>query len=371
MMKRLSFFALMCLAVLVFTSTVIAQTATPADEIWQPKPGTTWQIQLTGEINTSWNVEMYVIDLFDAPQETIDLLKSQGRAVVCYFSAGSYEDWRPDAEDFPQTVLGEPLDGWPGEWWLDIRALDLLAPIMEARLALAVSKGCDGVDPDNVNGYTNPTGFDLTYEDQVTYNTWLAAEAHERGLAIGLKNDLEQIGDLVDDFDWQLNEQCFYYNECDLLLPFIEAGKAVFGIEYEGDARAYCRALTKLGYSWLTKTYNLDDEPPGACSDTILPLKPKQITPEKDVQNVPTAPVFSWKGGNAAAYRLKIQTLAGRTIFNRKFTHSAVCDGWNCAFDTSTASLKLKKKWYRWRIVAKNKVGVRPSTWRNFKVQPG
>lgn len=258
-------------ALLLIALPLPAQEATemPA-AIWQPVPRTTWQWQLTGEIDTSFDVEMYDIDLFDAPQEVIDHLHDDGRIVICYFSAGSYEDWRPDADLFPEIALGNPLDEWPGERWLDIRRLDLLQPIMSARLDLAAEKQCDGVEPDNVDGYANDTGFDLTYDDQIAYNRWLAQAAHERGLSIGLKNDLEQIEDLVDDFDWALNEQCFQYEECDLLLPFIEAGKAVFGVEYleEGLEREdYCPIANDLGFSWLTKSYDLGVSPPDSCLD--------------------------------------------------------------------------------------------------------
>ena len=110
-----------------------------------------------------------------------------------------------------------------GEWWLDIRRLDILGPIMAARLDLAKSKNCDGVEPDNIDVYTqaNSGGFKISYQDQITYNTWLAREAHARDLSIGLKNDVDQVRDLVSHFDWALNEQCYQYNECDTLLPFI------------------------------------------------------------------------------------------------------------------------------------------------------
>ncbi|MBK9745420.1 MAG: endo alpha-1,4 polygalactosaminidase [Chloroflexi bacterium] len=254
---------------LMLSTAALAQAVTPeAPIIWQPEPGVTWQWQLTGEIDTSYDVAMYDIDLFDAPQAVIDELHAAGRIVICYFSAGSHEDWRPDSGDFPAAVLGEPLDDWPGERWLDIRQLDALQPIMAARLDLAVAKGCDGVEPDNVDGYTQASGFRSTYADQLAYNRWLAEAAHERGLSIGLKNDLNQIADLVDAFDWALNEQCFQYGECELLLPFIDAGKAVFGVEYreEGlDPADYCPAALRYGFSWLTKMYDLGAEPPQAC----------------------------------------------------------------------------------------------------------
>jgi hypothetical protein len=201
---------------------------------------------------------MYDIDLFDAPQATIDALHAAGRRVICYFSAGSWEEWRPDAGMFPDLLLGAPLEGWPGELWLDIRRIDLLSPIMGARLDLASQKGCDGVEPDNVDGYTNPSGFPLSGDDQLAYNTWLAAQAHARGLSVGLKNDLDQVVDLLPYFDWALNEQCFQYNECQLLEPFIQAGKAVFGVEYELEPGDFCPQANATNFDWLKKKVDLD-----------------------------------------------------------------------------------------------------------------
>jgi hypothetical protein len=203
---------------------------------------------------------MYDIDLFDVPQEVMDELHDDGRIVICYFSAGSYENWRPDAGDFPAVVLGNPLDGWPGERWLDIRRLDLLGPIMAARLDLAVQKGCDGVEPDNVDGSANNSGFPLTADDQLTYNIWLSTESHQRSLSIGLKNDLDQIPQLPPYFDWALNEQCFQYDECELLLPFVNAGKAVFGVEYEGDPAEICPQAIIYNFDWLFKDIDLGPE---------------------------------------------------------------------------------------------------------------
>jgi hypothetical protein len=231
---------------------------TPAPSgVWHPKPGTSWQWQLQGTIDTSQNVQMYDIDLFDAQQSVIDQLHAQGKKVICYFSAGSWEDWRPDAAQYPDQVKGKN-NGWAGEKWVDIRRLDLLGPILDARLDLAVSKGCDGVEPDNVDGYTNKTGFPLTYQDQITFNTWLAQEAHARNLSVGLKNDLDQIMDLLPHFDWALDEQCFQYNECSLLVPFIQAGKAVFGVEYEGDPSQFCPEANSMQFDWLKKNLDLD-----------------------------------------------------------------------------------------------------------------
>ncbi|MBI4086438.1 endo alpha-1,4 polygalactosaminidase [Candidatus Kaiserbacteria bacterium] len=225
---------------------------------WKPHPNTSWQWQLTGTLNQNYAVDMYDVDLFDNSKKAIRALQTKGIKVICYFSAGSYEDWRIDKGDFPNKVKGDTLEGWANERWLDISKIDLLAPIMESRLDLAVEKGCDGVEPDNVDGYLNDTGLALTYQDQLTYNKWLAGEAHKKGLAIGLKNDLEQIPELVDYFDFALNEQCFEYDECETLLPFIEQNKAVFGVEYELHTKKFCNEAIKLNFDWLKMEYDLD-----------------------------------------------------------------------------------------------------------------
>jgi hypothetical protein len=129
---------------------------------------------------------------------------------------------------------------------------------MESRLDLAVQKGCDGVEPDNVDGYTNDTGFPLSYEDQLTFNIWLANEAHARELSVGLKNDLEQIQELLPYFDWALNEQCFQYEECEQLVPFIQSGKAVFGVEYELQPGDFCPQANAMNFDFLKKHIQLD-----------------------------------------------------------------------------------------------------------------
>ena len=218
----------------------------------------TWQIQYTDEMDYGLDVDVYNLDLFDTDSATIAQLHARGIYVMCYFSAGSYEDWRPDVDQFPPDVLGKSMADWKGETWLDVRRIDLLKPVMGARLDLAQQKGCDGVDPDNVNGYENVTGFPLTSTDQAAYNIFLSTQAHARGLSIGLKNDLEQIPELLPFFDWALNEECFYYKECHLLLPFIEAGKPVFVIEYQLTPEEFCFQARDMKFNALQKNWELD-----------------------------------------------------------------------------------------------------------------
>lgn len=225
---------------------------------WKPVPGLKWHIQYTGSVNTALNVDVYNIDLFDTSAATISALRSKGKHVICYFSAGSYENWRADTNKFPASVLGRDLDGWPGEKWLDVRKLDVLMPIMRARMKTAADKGCHAVDPDNVDGYSNNTGFALSYNDQLAYNIALTEAAHDLGLAIGLKNNLDQIKDLVNHYDFAVNEECFQYDECNLLKPFVAAGKAVFGIEYNLSSSSFCPKANTLNFDFQKKRLSLD-----------------------------------------------------------------------------------------------------------------
>ncbi len=184
-----------------------------------PTVATTWQWQLHGNINTSYTVSVYDIDLFEAPTGTISALKTSGKKVICYFSAGSSENWRPDYGTFDSRAIGQPLKSWAGENWLDIRSQNVL-DIMLKRLDLAVTKGCDGVEPDNMDGYSNSSGFPLSATDQLAFNRRIANEAHTRGLTVALKNDGAQAASLVAYFDLSLNEQCHEFNECSQLSVF-------------------------------------------------------------------------------------------------------------------------------------------------------
>ena len=163
--------------------------------------------------------------------------------------------------NIPTEVLGKEYQGWPGEKWLDIRQIDLLAPILRARLDDCAAKGFVGVEPDNIDAYTNKTGFPLSYADQLAFNIWLAEEAHLRGLSIGLKNDSEQVLDLLPFFDWAMTEDCFDQGWCEEMLPFIEAGKPVFAAEYTDTGFVLadiCPLAREMGFSLILKNRKLD-----------------------------------------------------------------------------------------------------------------
>ncbi|MBC2902573.1 endo alpha-1,4 polygalactosaminidase [Streptomyces cupreus] len=253
-MRRL--YALAALFTLLLAGCTTASDGKSPGPRWQPRPRTDWQWQLSGRLDTSVDVPVYDIDGFDHSERTVEGLHGDGRKVICYLSTGAWEDFRPDADEFPDDVLGRG-NGWEGERWLDIRRTDVLEPLMAARLDMCRDKGFDAVEPDNMDGYRNRTGFPLTARDQLRYNRLIAKLAHDRGLAVGLKNDLEQIPELVGDFDFAVNEQCAQYGECGALKPFIDADKAVFHVEYELPTSRFCPQSRRLGLSSLLKKYEL------------------------------------------------------------------------------------------------------------------
>jgi hypothetical protein len=236
----------------------VTLTVSAAGGIWSPTASTpvpwNWNITQTG-VAAYTTMTMYDVDLFNESASWIATIKARGQKVICYYSSGTSENFRPDFGSFPAAVKGS-TNGWAGENWLDIRAssgaLAIIQPIMAARLDLAVSKGCDGVEPDNVDGFDNKTGFAITAADQLVYNKWTADQAHARGLSVGLKNDVAQLADLVDWYDWALNEECGVYQECGGYSVFQAANKAVFHTEYTGNnpsaAQLQTRAATVCGW---------------------------------------------------------------------------------------------------------------------------
>lgn len=233
---------------------------------YRPSIFSSWQWQLQGEINTSYPVDIYDIDLFDTSETLIGDLQASGVKVICYFSAGTYEVWRTDAESFRSEDLGDTLAGWVGERWLNIRS-EQVKQIITGRLDLAKQKNCDGVEPDNVDGFVNNTGFKISSAEQINYNRFIANEAHKRGLSVALKNATSIIDELVDYFDFAINERCFEYSECSRLIPFINVGKAVLSAEYhqnyikdENIRQEMCSQSIENKFSTLVLPLKLDEE---------------------------------------------------------------------------------------------------------------
>lgn len=242
-------------------------TAPPTTTTTQPAtttttiPGTLWKPTTTHSLGLQWALDgplnltnakqmgkvgldgnpLPTPDVYDIDREynsaaTVAALHAQGSKVICYMDAGVYENYRLDASSFPKSAIGGNDAGWPGSFWLDIRQISALAPIMQARIADCKAKGFDAVEPDEIDGYSNDSGFPLTAANQIAYNTAFAGWVHAAGMSVLLKGDIDQAVQLQPVFDFTLNEECDLYKECSPGLDaFSNAGKAVFIAEYPDD----------------------------------------------------------------------------------------------------------------------------------------
>jgi hypothetical protein len=210
---------------------------------WIPAAGISYQIQYAGSFDPRVKAGVYDLDGFDTKASTVAAIHARGLHAVCYVDVGTWENWRPDASKFPASVLGKPDAGWAGERWLDIRQTSVLEPIMAARFAMCASKGFDAVDPDNLDGYTNDTGFPLTGREQLVYDRWVAAAVHRLGLAVAQKNDPGQIAQLSNDFDFAVVEQCSVQGWCKQFAPYTARHRLVVDVEY-GISQARFRSKT-------------------------------------------------------------------------------------------------------------------------------
>lgn len=257
---------------------------------WKPAVNARWQYQLqggggtaaSGYINVNISAipfaggaavkpSVFDIDLY-SPNDSgvvnsaaVQAIHAAGGKAICYISAGTWENWRPDAGVFPASVRGR-RNGWPGEVWLDIRQTGILLPRMEARLKKCVSGGFDGVEWDNVDGYSNRTGFPLTAADQINYNALLANLAHGVGLTVALKNAVELVPTLAPYFDYAISEECQTYRECGPYTSnFVQQGKAVFQVEYSGTMASICTDANQSNRNTIKKSLDLYDTPYAVC----------------------------------------------------------------------------------------------------------
>ncbi|KAF2758818.1 hypothetical protein EJ05DRAFT_438107 [Pseudovirgaria hyperparasitica] len=244
--------------------------------VWQPAVNASWQIILQAPIELSSDatsvtpdVEIYDIDLFTNDQEVFDTLRRLGKKIICYFSAGSYEPGRPDSGNFADSDKGKELDGWPGEHWLNLSS-ENVRNIMQKRIQLAHDKGCDAIDPDNVDGYNNDNGLDLTPDDSVAFMEYLSSVSLPLNLSMGLKNAGDIIDHVLNITHFSVNEQCVQYAECEQFSAYINDTKPVFHIEYPDDVTSlstdkrngYCEdqgdAAYSNNFSTVLKNMNLD-----------------------------------------------------------------------------------------------------------------
>jgi endo-alpha-1,4-polygalactosaminidase (GH114 family) len=256
------------LSVLISTllAGALASPLQTRQSLWQPTVGEKWQIVISQPVDTTTTIipsdaTVYDVDLFYSSKEDIASMKAQGKKVICYYSAGSAENWRPDYKEFAQSDMGEGLVGWEGENWLNIRS-EAVLNVMKERIKMASDKGCDAIDPDNmgkhltqvftlslsikpykriptyfsIDGYSNGGGgFSLTQQDSIQYLQNQAAAAASYGMSTGLKNAQEILPQVLDIVQFAVNEECAAdegQTACTEYNSLLAAGKPVFHIEY-------------------------------------------------------------------------------------------------------------------------------------------
>jgi hypothetical protein len=207
---------------------------------------------------------VYDLDGFDNGAATVAALHARGAHVVCYIDVGTWENWRPDQGEFPTDLLGD-TNGWPGEKWLDTAPSGpdyaTLQAIMTARFEMCRTEGYDAVEPDNLDGAENTTGFPLTVAEGDQYAEWVANEVHALGMSVAQKNFEDQSTTLEPYFDFVIEEQCFQYQDCGELAPYTAAGKAVLEVEYSdqgANPATYCATAIADGFSSVEFDLALD-----------------------------------------------------------------------------------------------------------------
>jgi endo-alpha-1,4-polygalactosaminidase (GH114 family) len=295
-----------------------SHAAAPA--VWTPSVGARWQWQLQGKPGSHEATggiavgicrppfgggacvrpDVFDFDLYVDPSiagrfgyelETaaVDAVHASGRHAIGYVTAGDAERWRPDYEQYVDfdhrcggCLLGNPFSRrFPDEYWANFGRgkgrFVFMLQMLRARTDRVAATGFDGIEYDIVDTYAQGaryTGFHVSARTQLAYNRALAAMAHADGLSVALKNDGEQIPQLLDSFDYAINEQCFQYDECGKAgdptsgwRAFISAGKPVFEAEYRRTADAVCPTANRWDFSTIVKsrTYNLYAMPWTPC----------------------------------------------------------------------------------------------------------
>ncbi|MBW2737109.1 MAG: endo alpha-1,4 polygalactosaminidase [Deltaproteobacteria bacterium] len=208
--------------------------ARPPMTWWNPKPYDSWDWTITGSLNTSFDVTLYDIDGFENDKTVVDTLHAKGIKVACYLDVGTDEHWRPDHDEFPKEVLGGPINlPWNDQTWIDLRRMDLLIPIMLRRLDMCEDKGFDMTQFDDLQVWEEDNGIPgLSLQDSIDYTVILLDDSHNRNMGSAFENNISAVEALEPYSDWYIIEEAARYNEISYAQPYLDAGKAVFAMEY-------------------------------------------------------------------------------------------------------------------------------------------
>jgi hypothetical protein len=226
-----------------------AGAASVAENPYIPPANARWLVQLDGAVDIEQEADFFYLDPEQQDPDDLATLRAQGRPYLCYLSAGSVESFRDDAADFPVSAIGNPLENFPRERWLDVRD-SAVRGLMAKRVAGLSAFGCAGVPPSSLSVQVADTGFDLSLTDALDYARWLAERIHAAGMSAGLTGPATMTAELWGAFDFGLAISCVNGSGCSEYAPFESAKKTVLHLEVgdERNASFICNAAKSLGF---------------------------------------------------------------------------------------------------------------------------
>ncbi|RYY56725.1 MAG: endo alpha-1,4 polygalactosaminidase [Chitinophagaceae bacterium] len=239
----------------------------PSDKTtwWQPTAGISFDWDLDDlQDGDNFSSDVVDVDAFSTTAEQVARFHAQGKKVIAYLSVGTIENYRPDDGLLPKEVIGNVYPEWPDERWIDIRQPEKLQPWLNSRFNMIISKGFDAIEPDNLDGYDNETGLNISIEDTKKYCDLLISLAHKNGLGIGQKNVPDLAADYSSKFDWILTEDAFEQGWQDQVSVYPTLNKPVFAVEYTDNTSQstfsdnFCPRSKSLGYFIVLKKRELD-----------------------------------------------------------------------------------------------------------------
>lgn len=226
------------------------------------EPGVKWQIEIQDPIDPRGGIQpsdakVIDVDLFQASKDPtlIPALHAAGAIVLCYFNAGAVQYTDCDWSKWQTNGLfhGKVVVNYDQEKYVDVTD-ETVIELQKARIDLAHSIGCDGVDPDNIDTYEldadESIGKQITQKDMINFLGNLSSHAHSRTthlghtLMIGQKNAVEITEQVHGFMDFAISENCVGTVRagsnrgaadefCSTLQQYyVDKGKPVFDIEY-------------------------------------------------------------------------------------------------------------------------------------------
>ncbi len=289
-------------------------TATAAATWWHPGPLTSWQYAIGQQFPIAvptniGNVEAYDIDEGNVAATSASLVAASvaevhasGAKAICYVDTGGWESYRSDASEYSSAILGSPVPGYSDERYVDIRQWSddpgptglTFGQILTARFQLCKDEGFDGVETDLDDTYTDSTGFGLTMDAEITFVTEMAGVIHGLGMAWFLKNGINGdsfIADIGPLADGTVNEQCWQYDECAALEPFVKAAKPILNVEYANEAEATtCPEALAFPMATMRTDVDLDGTISWACWQYRAPVATVPTTSVGHISTTTTTP---------------------------------------------------------------------------------